>query len=490
MVEFPRGWRRWAAAALILAVLATLGGIGVAAEPAAPLTAEQQQKLKERDRLLAEMQAIFGQNKLAEGVEKLRQVVAIERTVFGAGAEVAEWLRLLAMLQEQREDFPAAAEARKEVLAINRRLHGADDWRTMDARRELDNSVRLATWKPENRARYWRAFARNEEAVGLYGQGKFAEALLPAREAAAIRKALLGEKHPDYASNVYNLARVYQAMGAYDKALPLLEQARDVRKATLGEKHPDYAESLNSLAVLYQDMGAYDKALPLHEQARDLRKATLGDKHPLYATSLNNLALLHYARGERELSEPLVLRTLGIRRQHLNDTFTVLTDRQRLDLITQARTDLDDYLCMALAADAPAARLYDQVLAWKGVAAARTAERRLVLGNAELAASLEDLHRARAWPSWPTVRPHPPDRRSGWSASANWRPTRRPPRPSWNARARPSADCAAAATPAPNRWPKPCLPTPLLSISSNTPTSTPTLSARVPGTPNSDCWPS
>jgi len=60
-------------------------------------------------------------------------------------------------------------------------------------------------------------------------------------------------------------------MGDYPKALPLFEQARDLRKKMLGENHPLYATSLNNLAMLYRDMRETPKALPPSRQALDLR---------------------------------------------------------------------------------------------------------------------------------------------------------------------------------------------------------------------------
>ena len=53
----------------------------------------------------------------------------------------------------------------------------------------------------------------------------------------------------------------------YDRAEPLLLQALKIRKKVLGEEHPDYATSLNNLAKLYHAMGAYGRAEPLCRQA-------------------------------------------------------------------------------------------------------------------------------------------------------------------------------------------------------------------------------
>ena len=55
-------------------------------------------------------------------------------------------------------------------------------------------------------------------------------------------------------------------MGAYDRAEPLYRQALEIRKKVLGEEHPDYATSLNNLAELYCAMGAYDRAEPLYRR--------------------------------------------------------------------------------------------------------------------------------------------------------------------------------------------------------------------------------
>jgi CHAT domain-containing protein len=185
-------------------------------------------------------------------------------------------------------------------------------------------------------------------------------------------------------------------MGDYRKALPLHEQARDICKAALGERHPTYALSLNNLALVHESMGDYTKALPLLQQARDIRKAALGERHPDYAASLNNLALLHYHQGQARKAESLAYQSLVCRQDHLETTFFALSDRQRLDLLAQQRFGLNNYLSVVLAAKTPVARLYRQVLAWKGLVASRHTEERLALDQPALAPLLSELRFARA----------------------------------------------------------------------------------------------
>ena len=151
-------------------------------------------------------------------------------------------------------------------------------------------------------------------AMGAYDR---AEPLF--RQALEIRKKALGEEHPDYATSLNNLAALYRAMGAYARAEPLYRQALEIRKKALGEEHPDYATSLNNLAELYHAMGAYDRAEPLYRQALEIRKKALGEEHPDYATSLNNLAELYHAMGAYDRAEPLYRQALEITKKALGE---------------------------------------------------------------------------------------------------------------------------------------------------------------------------
>ena len=86
-----------------------------------------------------------------------------------------------------------------------------------------------------------------------------------------IRRAVLGEKHPDNAISLNNLAALYDSQGNSAKAEPLYRQALEIRKEVLAEKHPDYAPSLSTLADLYESQRSSAKAEPLYRRARKLQ---------------------------------------------------------------------------------------------------------------------------------------------------------------------------------------------------------------------------
>jgi CHAT domain-containing protein/Tfp pilus assembly protein PilF len=285
-----------------------------------PLTKEQQDKLKERDRLLQETNRLLDNKQVEEGMALAEMALALTRQVRGERhAEALILGQSLAEAYERQANFPAAKKHRQEVLAALRQVHGPDHWRVTDARIALEDVERLARLEPADRRRLAEAQQLHGEVDQLYRQGRAPEAVPLAQKALDITKQLLGQRHPDYAQSLNNLAQLYRSQGEYAKAEPLYRQALALRKQVLGQRHPSYAASLNNLALLYQAQGEYGRAEPLFRQARDIAEQVLGRRHPLYAVSLNNLAELYRVQGEYAKAEPLLRQALEIKKQVLGE---------------------------------------------------------------------------------------------------------------------------------------------------------------------------
>ena len=69
------------------------------------------------------------------------------------------------------------------------------------------------------------ANALNAQALKLYGEGKYAEAIPLAQRALAIGESTLGPDHPYVGSFLDNLAALYIAEGRYAEAEPLFKRA-------------------------------------------------------------------------------------------------------------------------------------------------------------------------------------------------------------------------------------------------------------------------
>jgi tetratricopeptide (TPR) repeat protein len=147
--------------------------------------------------------------------------------------------------------------------------------------------------------------------------GEYAKAEPPLQEALRIRQKVLGPEHPDTATSLANLGSLYWAMGEYAKAEALDQEALRIRQKVLGPEHPDVALSLSNLGTLYGDMGEYAKAEPLYQEALRIYQKVLGPEHQDTATSLNNLATLYWAMGEYAKAEPLLQEALRIRQKVL-----------------------------------------------------------------------------------------------------------------------------------------------------------------------------
>ena len=70
-------------------------------------------------------------------------------------------------------------------------------------------------------------------------------------------------EHPDTATTLHELARLYLFQGKYEEAEPLLQRALRINEQVLGPEHPETATTLQELAQLYLNQGKYEEAEPL-----------------------------------------------------------------------------------------------------------------------------------------------------------------------------------------------------------------------------------
>jgi len=87
----------------------------------------------------------------------------------------------------------------------------------------------------------------------------------------------LGEKDPEFAATLNNVAAFYKALGDYDRAERCYRQAVLIKKEVRGELNPDYALSLNNLAALYLDRADFARACPVARTGDEHRQANAGE---------------------------------------------------------------------------------------------------------------------------------------------------------------------------------------------------------------------
>ncbi len=157
------------------------------------------------------------------------------------------------------------------------------------------------------------------------------------REALAIQREVYPNGHPDIARSLDQLAITVEAQGRSFEADTLYQEALALRREWLGDAHPDVAATLNNMAVLRYRMGRYAEAAEAMEGALTAWRRALGDHHVNVAAGLNNLGVMRrelgdYSGAEAALSEALALRRelRGPRHTEVGVTLSNLAGVRRL----------------------------------------------------------------------------------------------------------------------------------------------------------------
>ena len=302
-------------------------------------------------------------------------------------------------LNREQAQFEPARTAFEQALAIDRdRLAPAKDiardlyrlgtleFSAGDNELGLDllrqAAARLDDSDSGNTTQY--ASIRHDIGVMLIQRGELDEARRVLEGAKSLRQRLLGDKHPDLAVTLKELAGIARQQGINDAAERMYLEALAINESMLGSEHPETANNLNSLAVFYRGLerdelaleyglralagaskaygpghptvglmtvnvgsmqrmlGQLDDALVSTNDGLDILVAALGEDHHLAGVAYNALAGVQHDRGDTAAAETNYRKALatfeataGASHPHmvsiLNGLATLLVDTQRLD---------------------------------------------------------------------------------------------------------------------------------------------------------------
>ncbi len=119
-----------------------------------------------------------------------------------------------------------------------------------------------------------------------------------------LSKEVLGREHSHTLAMMNTLAKLYQDKGQLPQAAVMFTECYGAFVRQCGENHPDTCQSLHSLAGIYKAMQDYDRALSIYEDCRQRMVASplLGEHHPMTLSVTHNLATLYKAQGKMEES--------------------------------------------------------------------------------------------------------------------------------------------------------------------------------------------
>ncbi len=248
----------------------------------------------------------------------------------GKSAEAAESLVALSQADVLGRKFDEAEKHAREALGIVRGIHGDKSVETAPALTALATALGGGGKRAEAKALAEEelALARaHRGAAGTKTEGEAAakaerDALLVlievqttgdeadfkkleplARERLALVKARFGERHPEVALSMNNVALGQMYSGDLAGAERTYLEVIAMEVALLGEDHPEVASVRENLGNVYARMGRFDKTAALLETVLAARRKALGDDSEPVARSLANVATVHKLAGNIAAAE-------------------------------------------------------------------------------------------------------------------------------------------------------------------------------------------
>ncbi|MCA9123204.1 MAG: CHAT domain-containing protein [Planctomycetaceae bacterium] len=194
--------------------------------------------------------------------DALRAELTVSSAVLGVQhPAVIESLALLADIYQQLADYSNEAAIRELVVRARELAIGSKDWRTTDARIQLEDARLMQSFEEQE-------LAQLKEADNLYARAeqlRVIERWEDARQTVAaswrIRRQIYGEDHIRTAECRLLLGAILRDSGNSEKAALAMRQYGSALAKQLGAVHPKVAEALTKLGSVYREQGNWEQAV-------------------------------------------------------------------------------------------------------------------------------------------------------------------------------------------------------------------------------------
>jgi len=129
-------------------------------------------------------------------------------------------------------------------------------------------------------------------------------------EGLKLKKAALGEDHPQYCLLLENLAKVNFAQKDFKRADSIYNSVLTIKRDLYGDNSSEIASTLTDFATSYRRLGKLKEAEPIYQQVISIRKQIHGERSAEYVDACTNLANLYLQQGRFDLAEPLFTKIL------------------------------------------------------------------------------------------------------------------------------------------------------------------------------------
>lgn len=157
----------------------------------------------------------------------------------------------------------------------------------------------------------------SHEAVRLYDQKKYDDALSSARRALELREKALGSDHELVATSLYNLAGIYRAQERYADAETLYKRALKILERKFGVDDNLLTDTIEQIGLMRFVQGNNGDAQKLYLRALGIKEKTFGPGHIETAKSLSILGRFFERANNPDKAVVYFKRSLAIREKAL-----------------------------------------------------------------------------------------------------------------------------------------------------------------------------
>jgi tetratricopeptide (TPR) repeat protein/transcriptional regulator with XRE-family HTH domain len=256
-----------------------------------------------------------------------------------------------AVIREQMSEQEQAMWLQRVIKALNSlfpkaTLEAWEGWKQDE--RFLPHVLAVATAFPAQEGGQELAEALQKAAEYLLGLAQYEQAESLYQRAIRVGELALGTEHPQVATSLNGLGRLYREHGKQKQAEALFQRALTIQAQALGREHPQVAYALNNLAEIYGMQGKYEQAELFYQRALVIWEQALGREHPRMCLALNGLAKLYRQQRRDEQAEALFQRALSIQNQHLSQDHPYTAETlHNLALLRQQQGNLSEALSLA-----------------------------------------------------------------------------------------------------------------------------------------------
>jgi CHAT domain-containing protein len=271
---------------------------------------------------LANLYLIIGDYTEAE--KSVKKATAIILPVFGDSSVIyTESLKLMENIYSSMGDYEKAEESIRKVVNIQSSKYGR-------------NHMLLANSLSEMAMIKFLNHGEKSEIEQLFVQ------------ALNIIKNNLGEKHPQYAEVLKNLALFYLETNKISDAEKNIQKAKDIWIAKLGEENIHTAELLMIEGNILSVKGQYEAAKEKYTDAKNTYLSIFDVSHPNYVKAVSHIGEMNYILGDYKNAVKNLDETTTSYLTFIKKYFPALSEREKNKFWALIKNDFEFYNSMAV----------------------------------------------------------------------------------------------------------------------------------------------